>query len=1814
MTFFTNSYNRKTIAHTLLLAMFLNFLAPLLSSLYEVKAGDGPAAPEAAQFEPIDTTDLVNLFTGNFNYNVPLLEIPGPEGGWPISMSYHAGVGPNTEATWVGLGWSLNPGAINRFVNSYPDDYYNGSIQSHYWAQKQKGYGIGIGIGYGPIGMNLNYDSYTGQTGVNASLSLIRGIAALTNGIGSAAYESAGAIGSLGDVGIIGDINLQFGTSGVGLSASIGLSSVGESGIGGSIGVSAGVHSKQKPDFGGSAGLFYSNSAKDKKGNRTGGSMSLLGTSFSSNSEGASFSVGGVGFNSQSSTNGQGQTNMSSMSIPIPIGLLGGNPLLSISLSYYEWEWWLDEFHHERAYGSLHQLGYIQDSEYKSIYKVEDIWGNETNNIIENFAKYNDDSSDSQYAIDNHDFDVNLSVSGSYSAGSSDVQHFYSRKMERKIVNDNLFSSEDLYSVSAQGISGNFKPYFKYDYKLRDFSGQGSNKTGYYYPNATLGKINNSMAISFRFEGDQGGNFETDSDIGNQFEAINNNVSSKRIRPAIDLTSGLIKGFEVQASDGRIYEFFRPVMSFYQYSINYKDRASSQSNFADNEMISPYATSWLLTGIKGTDYIDRTNNGYSSDDWGYWVHFRYKKDRKLASWKTPFVGFAKDPNDNKNETKAFGVKEKFYLHSVETASHIALFNKSSRLDNQPPNISSFSIGASKWEKVGTGVEIEFDIEKDYLDKLDITQIKLDITKRVYWLSELAGKPYYAQFNKPISYNINESSFSDFNGKLKLFVPGVEHEIVDDTGNNDYLGELVQSAKLTISLNDIDKIDLTVVSFVDNIATPRGDDHVITLRANKGLIELRSLGLHKIALNINTQADFPDFGASGTTKSIPFDISLSELSDHFTITDGSTYTDFTFTLTGSFTAVNYANGTSEDNGSIFGNLSKKLDNISVYKKVVNSLDQKTVYDHSSYINDNAIEQIQFDYDFSLQTGAINSVATNQGKLTLKSIQKLGLSSTAFIPKTEFSYYGAEGEADHINWDKDSWSIWNAYAKKNNIISQKYEEAVTEVQAFNLKEIKASVGATTRVEYEPDIVSYVKNLKIDDDYSKIPPILPPNLRVYSPSFESLLGVNIKDNIKFNNHSTQNFFDLTTEEMLELKRNTDVGGRVTIIELKSVRSKILETWLPPSYSTNKYDLTVTSFNGNRVYFDSSVDFKKFDFFEIEIVQRNEYTFEYAFVKNIKYSGGHRVKSISVISGDEQRKTDYTYNSGALSSFPSQFKKNFDNNTWSFNESMNKRIRDFLLHNGGFNQIGASPAIGYSEVVVEDIDVKTSENLNGRTIHKFHTARDYTIESNDVNNKLILTDKTGIIGKMKEVEVQGRNPVTNEFYTVKRDSMLYSFSSELASVSKKAFQKGYSSDKEVDLNMSPLGLTQQTWKSQNESVNTAEREIEYIQENVFTTGTKSVISFYDKDLNFVNSTENRTENLAFDAITGNVLVSKVLNSNKDQIITTNTPAYWKYPELETKNMLTQTSGNQVYQIDSTSNYFDLSFNNYIDDSLISASVTTWKKWTEAYDNGTNSIVDPTDITVGIWRQNDTFIAINTGPDYVPFVNWGIDDDSSGDPSPNDLILGWKRTSNITAYDRFSHPIEERGLDGNYTSSIYGHGDALPTAIAKHAKRSQILHYNFEQENRDIINVYTNNKIDWAKQHTQAKTGEYSANPTQVVLLKTPTDESVSYSVSYWYYKDANWHYYEYESAHDTYIIMPSGVTGITKIDDIKIHPINATMSTFTYDPLTWKVTSITDANGNSTYYEYDEAGRLIKVLDQERYLKAAYEYKYARKVSVGR
>lgn len=99
--------------------MAFNILAQIVSPLQALALTGGAAQPESGSFTPIGTSDMVNLSSGDMNYNIPLMDV----GGYPLNIAYSSGVSMDQEAAWSGLGWNISVGQINNNVRGLPDEF-----------------------------------------------------------------------------------------------------------------------------------------------------------------------------------------------------------------------------------------------------------------------------------------------------------------------------------------------------------------------------------------------------------------------------------------------------------------------------------------------------------------------------------------------------------------------------------------------------------------------------------------------------------------------------------------------------------------------------------------------------------------------------------------------------------------------------------------------------------------------------------------------------------------------------------------------------------------------------------------------------------------------------------------------------------------------------------------------------------------------------------------------------------------------------------------------------------------------------------------------------------------------------------------------------------------------------------------------------------------------------------------------------------------------------------------------------------------------------------------------------------------------------------------------------------------------------------------------------------------------------------------------------------------------------------------------------------------------------------------------------------
>jgi len=146
----------------------------LISGLLYTQTG-GPGQPEFMQFQQAGTSDMVNLSSGSFNYQIPLFSI----GGYPMNLTYQSGAQMEDVSSMVGLGWNLNAGSIVRTLRGLPDDFNGDPITKEFSIKPNTTYGgkvsADLEIAGLPLPLSLGadfgifYNNYKGW-GLEASL------------------------------------------------------------------------------------------------------------------------------------------------------------------------------------------------------------------------------------------------------------------------------------------------------------------------------------------------------------------------------------------------------------------------------------------------------------------------------------------------------------------------------------------------------------------------------------------------------------------------------------------------------------------------------------------------------------------------------------------------------------------------------------------------------------------------------------------------------------------------------------------------------------------------------------------------------------------------------------------------------------------------------------------------------------------------------------------------------------------------------------------------------------------------------------------------------------------------------------------------------------------------------------------------------------------------------------------------------------------------------------------------------------------------------------------------------------------------------------------------------------------------------------------------------------------------------------------------------------------------------------------------------------------------------------------------------------
>lgn len=737
--------------------MLVNIFAPTVS--YALTSG--PSQPEFSSFEPVATTNMVNEFTGDFTYNLPIIEIPGPHGSsYPMSLSYHSGVSPEEEASWVGYGWTLNAGAINRGLRGFPDDYRGNKVT--YYNKTRPNWTITGGLGVSvegfsldvgklstkggvSIGQSLRYNNYKGF-GVNTNIGL-----SLGNGVISVGYNVSDGDGSfslsLNPMKALNNskdknakanndkvINHKKLTKLKDINVSERLSSHLRNAA------KQAVLSK-KTILGSQYGIFSYNTTTYPSN-----VFAYKGTSIN-------VSVGGM-------------LTPTSVQVGVEANFFG-NFTIQKNLNNQE---------------DISTYGYLYSSEAIS-----------------------DEGKPTEDELNDPD--------GSYQGHGAMMDYILEKETpynKRKKFLGVPFNNADMFALSGEGLGGGFRFYNKGIGQFRPNSKISRTKSfnvgaefevfvnngggtdigmGFHklietdwdegissFKNAE--DENEDEPVFLRFANDLGGsweykniknndpNYKDDDPIRadvvrsgshydvslNEIDAVMNDGERSQRSSFIDYTKNedmLAEGnagrhykayskredlnnfvnrsnteianeigeFAITKEDGSAYIYGLPVYAKEEKRMSYGvSGATSEDGFfiygesskdgkteVGQEMKSPYATAHLLTEIRTSDYIDREFDGPTLDDFGGYTRFNYTNKYGVSSswykWRLPYRGLTYNRNslsdamdDLGNESE--GKKQIYYLKSVETKTHVAIFTTSEREDGRDAPTDAMSRNAA----------------------------------------------------------------------------------------------------------------------------------------------------------------------------------------------------------------------------------------------------------------------------------------------------------------------------------------------------------------------------------------------------------------------------------------------------------------------------------------------------------------------------------------------------------------------------------------------------------------------------------------------------------------------------------------------------------------------------------------------------------------------------------------------------------------------------------------------------------------------------------------------------------------------------------------------------------------------------------------------------------------------------------------------------------------------------------------------------------------------------------------------------------------
>jgi hypothetical protein len=260
---------------------------------------------------------------------------------------------------------------------------------------------------------------------------------------------------------------------------------------------------------------------------------------------------------------------------------------------------------------------------------------------------------------------------------------------------------------------------------------------------------------------------------------------------------------------------------------------------------------------------------------------------------------------------------------------------------------------------------------------------------------------------------------------------------------------------------------------------------------------------------------------------------------------------------------------------------------------------------------------------------------------------------------------------------------------------------------------------------------------------------------------------------------------------------------------------------------------------------------------------------------------------------------------------------------------------------------------------------------------------------------------------------------------------------------------------------------------------------------------------------------------------------------------------------------------------------------------------------------------------------------DFFPTISSEIVEYPTGDIN--------KATVTELNYDNMGNIIEITKQNEQKICYIWGYNNESPIAKSTNATLSESGHTSFENNELNGWTKYDANSYVTNPENVFTGKGAISVTgngPFQIFTVGSNAEKHSGYKASVWIkgqgayiqievngqsathvkatneFTDGLWHKLEVElprhkiqpyftQGENLKIKVYTGGSGLSYFDDIRFHPSDAQMTTYTHEPLIG-VTSISNESNKPEFYIYDPFGRLELIKDFERNIVKKNDYHY--------